>query len=115
MDNTNKADVHLGVSKVEHSLGRLLFMMVIGLPLRAVVASWFWFWFIVPLGGWPVLTAVQSFGVLLAAHMFVSTPPHRVDKDERSEADKWTVCLMQLPGYLFIWGIGYVFFKLVYR
>lgn len=102
-------------AKMGGSLARFFLGLVMVLPLRALVASYFWLWFVVPVvPGAPVLTVAQSYGVLLVFSLFLTVAPRFNGKDERGEGDKWFFFLMAIPGYLSIWGIGWLFLRLVY-
>lgn len=100
--------------KIGNSLGRFLIGVVVILPVRAILASYFWFWFVLPVfKGAPVLTFIQSYGLMLVVNAFTSNTRYN-GPDTRSEEDKWARLLFTLVGHLSFLAIGWLFLKLVY-
>lgn len=101
-------------AKAGAGLARFLLGFLLVLPLRALVGSYFWQWFILPI--WPnarPLSVVECIGVLLVIAMFTASTKYN-GKDERSENDKWLAFFVHVPGLLVIWLIGWLFLRLAY-
>ena len=106
--------VQQDAAKMGAGLARFLLGLLIVLPLRALVGSYFWMWFVVPL--WPnarVLSILECIGLFLAIAMFTASTKFN-GKDERSENEKWLAFFIHVPGLLVIWLIGWLFLRLAY-
>lgn len=109
-----QAKVKADAAKMGNSLARFVIGLLINLPLRAVVGSFFWQWFVLPV--WPdarPLSIIECIGIFLTVSIFLTAIKYN-GKDERTESEKWMQCLVAIPGWLTIWLIGWLFLRLVY-
>lgn len=102
------------VKKGLAGFARFMIGMVVFVPIQALVISYFWAWFVVPLNPvLPVLSVVQCMGVVFTARIVMPVPKYN-GPDTRTEYDKWVQFAAIIPAWLTVWGIGWLFLRLVY-
>jgi hypothetical protein len=76
---------------------------------KALVATYLWLWFIVPLG-MPIISMVHALGLTLVGWFFTTGLELNQKTEDNDHLARWTAVQIAIG---MVWGFGYIFHSLM--